>query len=58
MVTRPRRAQLRYNTDTHHWTLYSADRNGRWHRYDFIEPGTIDELLNEIDDDPTCIFWG
>jgi hypothetical protein len=51
-------AQLRYNPDTHHWTLYWADRNSRWHLYDLIDPGTIDELLNEIDDDPTCIFWG
>ena len=26
--------------------------------YDDIDPGTVDDLLNEINDDPTCIFWG
>ena len=51
-------AQLRYNSDGHLWTLYWADRNSRWHRYDDIEPGTSDELLNEIDEDPMCVFWG
>lgn len=50
-------AQLRYDNDNHTWTLYWADRNSRWHRYD-INPGTIADLLNEIDEDPTCIFWG
>ena len=51
-------AQLRYDPDSHLWTLYWADRNSRWHRYDDTEPGTADDLLNEIDEDPTCIFWG
>ena len=51
-------AQLRYDPDAEHWTLYCADRNSRWHRYDFIEPGTVDDLLGEIDEDPTGIFWG
>ena len=51
-------AQLRYDPDSQLWTLYWADRNSRWHRYDDLQPGSIDELLNEIDDDSTCIFWG
>jgi hypothetical protein len=51
-------AQLRYDADNHLWTLYWADRNDRWHRYDDIDSGTADELLDEINDDPTCIFWG
>jgi hypothetical protein len=51
-------AQLRYDPDTTTWTLYWADRNSRWHRYHDLDPGTADELLNEINDDPTCIFWG
>jgi Protein of unknown function (DUF3024) len=37
---------------------YWADRNSRWHRDEDIDPGTTDELLNEINDDPICIFWG
>jgi hypothetical protein len=33
-------------------------RADRWHLYDGIEPGTVTELLAEIDRDPTNIFWG
>jgi hypothetical protein len=51
-------AQLRYSADTHQWHLYWADRNGRWHRYDDLAPGAVDQALNEIEADPTCIFWG
>lgn len=57
-MVRPETAQLRYDPASHDWTLYWADRNSRWHRYDDIDPGTTDQLLNEINDDPTCIFWG
>jgi hypothetical protein len=35
-----------------------ADRNGRWHRYDDLLPGTVDQVLREIESDPTGIFWG
>ncbi len=51
-------AQLRYSNETTLWTLYWSDRNSRWHVYDLIDPGTVDELLAEIANDPTCIFWG
>jgi hypothetical protein len=51
-------AQLRYNASTHHWSLYWADRNGRWHRYDDLPPGPVDQVLGEIESDPTGIFWG
>jgi hypothetical protein len=57
--TRQRVAQLRYDPDDHHWRLYCADRNSRWHYYDMVEPTPrLDELLAEIDEDPTGIFWG
>ncbi len=51
-------AQLRYDVNAQHWTLYCADRNSRWHLYDLIDPGTVVELLTEIEEDPTGIFWG
>ena len=51
-------AQLRFDPAIHVWTLFCADRNSRWHLYDFIEPGTVTELLAEIEADPTSIFWG
>jgi hypothetical protein len=41
------------------WALYCADRNGRWHNYPDTKPTRqIDELLTEVDADPTGIFWG
>lgn len=41
------------------WTLWWADRNERWDRYWDMDPTPdVDELLREIDEDPTGIFWG
>lgn len=52
-------ARFDYSASTKRWTLYSRDRNTRWHRYPFIGPATsIDDLIAEVDRDPTCIFWG
>ena len=52
-------AQFRYNPGGNKWTLYCADRNSRWHRYDDLEPAEdFDVLLQEVDEDPTGIFWG
>jgi hypothetical protein len=52
-------ARFRYTAKTGLWTLYSRDRNQRWHRYDPIAPDAdILVLLNEVDRDPTGIFWG
>ena len=35
------------------------DRNLRFHHYDRIKPSPdASELINEIDRDPTGIFWG
>lgn len=57
--TRQPVAQLRYNPADHHWQLYCADRNSRWHYYDMVEPTPqLSQLLDEIDEDPTGIFWG
>ena len=52
-------AQLRFEPTHRLWRLYCADRNSRWHYYDEAEPTErLEELLNEIDEDPTGIFWG
>jgi len=52
-------AQFRYDSETGTWTLYCADRNSRWHPYWDMEPTTeFDDLLREVDEDPTGIFWG
>jgi hypothetical protein len=41
------------------WTLYWRDRNLRFHLYEEVEPtSSIEDLLGEIERDPTAIFWG
>jgi hypothetical protein len=49
---------MRYDVDTNLWTLYWADRNSRWHVFDPIDPAKVGEILDEIELDRTCIFWG
>ena len=52
-------AQIRYDNNTGKWTLYYADRNDKWHDYIGKNPTkNIDKILQEIDEDPTGIFWG
>jgi Protein of unknown function (DUF3024) len=52
-------ARLRYTKVTRQWSLYWRDRHLRFHLYDRITPSArIDDLLHEIDRDPTAIFWG
>ena len=52
-------AQFRFSAESGKWTLYCADRNSRWHEYcDLKSNADLDILLKEVDDDPTCIFWG
>ncbi len=52
-------ARLRYVMKRSEWTLYWPDRNSRFHLYELTEPTQhVTELLDEIDADPTCIFWG
>jgi uncharacterized protein with HEPN domain len=57
--TRQPVAQLRHDPNNRQWTLYCADRNGRWHRYSHSSPSPqIARLLRDITADPTGIFWG
>jgi hypothetical protein len=52
-------AQFRYDTATRRWALYCADRNSRWHVYDDLDPSErLEDLIAEVDADPTGIFWG
>lgn len=52
-------ARFRYNRKTGLWTLYWADRNLRWHIYEHIPPARdLKVLVEEVERDPTGIFWG
>ncbi|HZA20967.1 MAG TPA: DUF3024 domain-containing protein [Actinomycetota bacterium] len=57
--TRSPVARLRYMRSRRAWTLYWPDRNSKFHVYELIQPtADIGALLDEIDRDPTSIFWG
>lgn len=57
--TRSPIARLTYSKQSGEWTLYYADRNDRFQRYWECGPSAhVTDLLEEIDNDPTCIFWG
>jgi hypothetical protein len=49
---------MKFDVTNDEWTLYWSDRNGRWHLFDLIAPGSIDEILDEVERDQTNIFWG
>lgn len=52
-------ARLRYTNASKRWSLYWRDRDLRFHQYDRVPPtDTVEELLAEVDRDPTAIFWG
>jgi nucleoid-associated protein YejK len=52
-------AKFRYNAKRGSWTLFWSDRNLRWHAYDGLEDRRdFLELLREVENDPTCIFFG
>ena len=52
-------AQLRYDERSRTWSLFCSDSNDRWWPYDGIGPAAdVAPLLDEIDEDPTGIFWG
>lgn len=52
-------ARLRYTASSGLWSLYWRDRNRRFHAYEFVPPSrSIEVLLDEVDRDPTAIFWG
>lgn len=51
-------AQLRYEGDGQ-WTLYYGDRNSKWVLYFDLDPKQpVDVIINELEEDPTCVFWG
>ena len=53
-------ARLRYAKTTGVWSLYWRDRNlKRFHEYDpaCLRP-EVEELLAEVERDPSAIFWG
>lgn len=51
--------RFRYTKVRNEWSLYWRDRHLRFHEYDLVHPTPlIDDLIAEVERDPTCIFWG
>ncbi len=52
-------AKFRYVGTRRVWELYCQFRDLKWHRYKpRPEARSFQVLLNEVEKDPTCIFWG
>jgi hypothetical protein len=52
-------ARLRYVKATGLWSLFWRDRHQKFHAYDRVPASVnIETLLEEVDRDPTGIFWG
>ncbi|MCH7857748.1 MAG: DUF3024 domain-containing protein [Gemmatimonadetes bacterium] len=52
-------AKFRFFVGRQEWALYWRNRNQLWKRYELIRPSRLfDDLLSEVDADPTRIFWG
>ena len=52
-------ARIRHMKSRNEWALYWCDRNLKFHLYDRVDPtANVETLLEEVDLDPTCIFWG
>jgi hypothetical protein len=52
-------ARLRYVKTTGRWSLFWRDRHQKFHAYDRMPASAnVEELLAEVDRDPTAIFWG
>jgi hypothetical protein len=48
-------AQFEYDEAAKVWSLYAYDRNDKRKPY---SKGHLELLIQEVDNDPTCIFWG
>lgn len=52
-------AKFRYVKSRNVWRLYCQFSDLRWHEYRSLhEADDFETLLAEVDEDPTCIFWG
>lgn len=52
-------AKFKYVGARRQWRLYCQHRDRRWHEYEALPAArSFDRLLDEVDADPTGIFWG
>lgn len=52
-------AQFRFSTEDNKWSLYWWRHTGKWYKYEEVQPSNdLQELVNEVDEDPIALFWG
>ncbi len=51
-------ARLTYVVSTRSWKLEVSTDGDRFRKYPELPSGSLDEVLGEIDEDPTFVFWG
>ena len=52
-------AQMRYDLDSKTWSMWWANRNGRWLSYpDFTPSPDLRGCLHQLDHDKSGAFWG
>ncbi|MCK8825787.1 DUF3024 domain-containing protein [Fuchsiella alkaliacetigena] len=57
--TKQKIAQFRYDQENNLWSLYWWRHTQKWYKYEEIGPSkNLKELVKEVDEDPTGIFWG
>ncbi len=57
--TKSKVAQIRYDEKKTMWTLFCRDQYGKWYKYESLPAvKNLDRVIEEIDADPTGIFWG
>lgn len=57
--TKTKIAQMRWDPEAKLWSLWWADRNGKWLSYrDFDASPNLRDCLWQLDNDKTGAFWG
>jgi hypothetical protein len=63
--TKMKIARLDFDTGTKRWTLWGYGRNSKPLSYPTLHPrvsvppnASLDDVITEIDNDPTGVFWG
>jgi hypothetical protein len=52
-------ARLKYDPDILEWQLYWMRASGKWQKYAEFKPtNNLQSVIEEIEKDPYCVFWG
>ena len=51
-------ARMRFDPATGRWDLAWHRASGRWEAYPDWVPSSLERCLQEIAEDPLCVFWG